>query len=93
MRTLRLLVWLRWRLAMNATSSRQRWGAIAIGALMALAFAPIYVGAALGAFVLGERHGAGALLLVFGGVQLTIVWVSLLAGALGILNRQKFGRY
>lgn len=94
MRAFRLLLWLRWRLGINATSRRGRWGMAALTLLMALAFSPLYVGAAVGAYVLGSREGAPALLLVFGLAQAGIVWVSLLAGALGrTFELDKLKRY
>jgi len=82
-RTFRLLLWLRWRLAMNATTGKSRWAMAALTTLLALAFAPLYVGAAIFSFTGGSNHGTGALTLVFGLAQLCILWVSLLAGALG----------
>jgi hypothetical protein len=47
-KTLRLLVWLRWRIGINTTTTRGRWAAIGISTLFALAMAPIYVGGAIG---------------------------------------------
>lgn len=83
MKTLRLLFWLRWRIAMNTTSRRGRWAAAAITAVLALAFAPLYLGAAVGCWLYASKSGANALVVVFGLSQLAIVWTSLLAGALG----------
>ena len=94
MRAFRLLMWLRWRLAINATTRRGRWGMAALSVLLALAFSPLYIGAAMGAYHLGSRQGASALLLVFGAAQTGIVWVSLLAGALGrTFDLDKLKRY
>jgi len=94
LRTLRLLFWLRWRLAMNATTRRGRWAMAGITALLALLFAPIYLGAAAAAGVFAAQRGAPALLLVFGLVQFNILWVSLLAGALGrMFEMDKLKRY
>jgi hypothetical protein len=81
--TFRLLVWLRWRIAMNSTSRKGRWAVAGITALLALAFSPLYVGAAVGAWMYASKVGAPALTVVFGLCQLAIVWTSLLAGALG----------
>jgi hypothetical protein len=93
-RPFRLLLWLRWRLAMNLTTGRRRWLTMALVALFALALAPLYLGAAAGAYVLGAREGASALLLVFGAAQAVMFWVSLLAGALGrTFELDKLKRY
>lgn len=94
MKTLRLLLWLRWRLAMNSTTRRGRWAMAGITALLALVFAPIYLGAAAAAGMYAAQRGAPALLLVFGLVQFNIVWVSLIAGALGrTFELDKLKRY
>ena len=78
MKTLRLLIWLRWRIGINTTTTRGRWAAIGITTLFALAMAPIYVGGAIGSFALGMRVGPPALPIVFGLCQLGVLWVSLL---------------
>jgi hypothetical protein len=94
LKTLRLLLWLRWRLAMNTTTRRGRWAMAGITALLALVFAPIYLGAAAAAGIYASQRGADALLLVFGLCQFNIVWVSLLAGALGrMFELDKLKRY
>ena len=94
MRTLRLLVWLRWRIAINTTSTRGRVAAIAITTLFALAMAPIYVGGAIGSFALGAKMGAPGLPIVFGICQLGVMWVSLLIGAMGrTFELDKLKRY
>jgi len=65
-----------------------------ITALLALAFAPIYVGSAVGAFAFGSRSGAAALPIVFGASHVGILWVSLLIGALGrTFEMDKLKRY
>jgi hypothetical protein len=92
--TLRLLFWLRWRIAMNTTSRRGRWAAIGITLLLALAMSPIYVGGAIGAWVYTSHSGASALLVVFGICQFAILWVSLLTGAMGrLFELDKLKRY
>ena len=94
MRTFRLLFWLRWRLAINGTTGRNRWATLALSVLLALIFSPLYTGAAYVSYAGGMNHGANALSLVFGLAQLTIVWVSLLAGALGrLFELDKLKRY
>ena len=94
MRTLRLLVWLRWRIGINTTTTRGRWAAIGISTLFALAMAPIYVGGAIGSFALGARVGDAALPIVFGLCQIGVMWVSLLVGAMGrTFEMDKLKRY
>ena len=94
MRTLRLLFWLRWRIALNTTSKRGRWAVVAITTLFALALSPIYVGGAIGAHALAAREGAPALLVVFGICQFGIMWMSLLTGAMGrTFELDKLKRY
>ncbi len=94
MRTLRLLFWLRWRIAMNTTTTRGRWAMAGLTALLALVFSPLYLGAAAAAWLYTSKSGASALLVVFGICQLAIVWASLLAGALGrLFELDKLKRY
>ena len=85
MRTLRLLFWLRTRIALNTTTTRGRWAGVAITAVLALAMAPIYLGGAVGALALSVKLGPPALIVVFGLCQFLILWVSLLTGAMGRL--------
>jgi len=82
-KTLRLLVWLRWRIGLNTTTTRGRWAFAGITVLMALAMSPVYVGGAIGSFALGAKLGAQALPIVFGLCQVSVAWVSLLVGAMG----------
>ena len=94
MRTLRLLIWLRWRVGINTTTTRGRWAAFGISTLFALAMAPLYVGGAIGSFALGAREGPRALPIVFGLCQLGVAWVSLLIGAMGrTFELDKLKRY
>ncbi len=94
MNTLRLLFWLRWRIAMNTTTRRGRWAAIGITVLLALAMSPFYVGGAFGAWAYTSHTGAPALLVVFGICQFAILWVSLLTGAMGrLFELDKLKRY
>ena len=94
MNTLRLLFWLRWRIALNTTTTRGRWAALGITAALALAMAPVYVGGAIGSYALGTKLGAPALPVVFGLSQLGVVWTSLLIGAMGrTFELDKLKRY
>lgn len=68
---------------MNSTTRRGRLAALGITVLLAVVFAPLYLGAAAGSWLYATKVGPPALVVVFGLCQVTIVWVSLLAGALG----------
>lgn len=94
MRTLRLLFWLRWRIGINTTNFRSRWATAGVTALFALAMSPLYVGGAIAAHTYARGAGAPALLVVFGCVQLAVLWVSLLTGAMGrTFELDKLKRY
>lgn len=94
MNTLRLLFWLRWRIGLNTTTKRGRWASVGITALLALAMSPVYVGGAIGAYLLGVRIGPLALPVVFGVCQVSVFWVSLLIGAMGrTFELDKLKRY
>lgn len=94
MSTLRLLLWLRWRIALNTTNAGSRWASAGLTLLFALAFSPLYVGGALGALALTRASGPTGLPVVFGLCHITIVWVSLLTGAMGrLFELDKLKRY
>lgn len=83
MRTLRLLAWLRWTLFLRASSVSNRWGAIGLNVMLALAFSPFWFGGALLAYGGTLRFGAPAALVVFGASQITWIYFGLLLGAMG----------
>ena len=94
MNTFRLLFWLRWRLAMNMSTTKNRWTGAALIVLLLLAFSPFYAGGAVVAWKAAHDQGRGAVLVVFGLVQLIILWVSLLTGAMGrTFELDKLKRY
>ncbi len=63
-------------------------------ALLALVFSPLYLGAAAAAWLYAAKIGPPALLVVLGICQVTIMWASLLAGALGrTFELDKLRRY
>lgn len=94
MRSLRLLFWLRWRIGINTTNFRSRWATAGVTVLFALAMSPFYVAGAIAAHTYARGAGAPALLVVFGCVQLAILWVSLLTGAMGrTFELDKLKRY
>lgn len=94
MNMFRLLFWLRWRLAMNMSTAKNRWIGAAMIVLLLLAFSPFYLGGAVVAWKTAHDQGRGAVLMVFGVVQLVILWVSLLTGAMGrTFELDKLKRY
>jgi hypothetical protein len=93
-KTLRLLLWLRWRIGMNTSSRGGRWVAAIVVGLLALALSPLYLGGAVAAWKGARDLGAPALLITFGVVQVVIVWISLLTGAMGrLFELDKLKRY
>ncbi len=79
---------------MNTTSRRGRWAVAGLTVILALAFSPLYLGAAAGSWIYASQSGPKALVVVFGLSQLAIVWTSLLAGALGrTFELDKLKRY
>jgi len=94
LRTLRLLCWLRWRIGLNTTTVRSRWATVGITAAVALALSFIYVPAAIGSYALAVKMGVAALPIVFGLCQVTVLWFSLLTGAMGrTFELDKLKRY
>ncbi len=83
MRTLRLLLWLRWKLFLGATTVGNRVGGAVFTFLMLVAFSPAWLGGAIGAFGGVERYGAPAAIVAFGIAQLAWIMLGLLSGALG----------
>jgi len=93
-RTLRLLLWLRWRLGMNMNSRQSRIVATIVVGLLALALSPLYLGGAVAAWRGASTLGASALLVTFGLVQIVILWISILTGAMGrLFELDKLKRY
>jgi len=82
-RTLRLLLWLRWTTFLRATPVANRLGALALNALLALLFAPFWLGGAALAFGGVLRLGAPAVIVAFGACQFAWIYVGLLIGAMG----------
>jgi len=82
-RTLRLLLWLRAKTFLRSTTPGNRIGGIVFVALTLLAFSPVWIAGALGAYVGVRREGALALPVIFGACQLGWIWLELLWGALG----------
>lgn len=94
MRTVRLLLWLRWRIGMNTSSRRGRWVAAIVIGLLALALSPLYLGGGVAAWKAAHDTGASSLLITFGLVQIVILWISILTGAMGrLFELDKLKRY
>lgn len=83
MRTVRLLLWLRWRTLVNALGPRGRVVTLVGTAFLLLALAPVYLGGAMVAVAVAKRGGHDVLVPLFGIVQFAIGWFTLLSGALG----------
>lgn len=83
MKTLRLLLWLRWKLFLRATTSGNRFATIALNVLFALVFSPFWVGGALGAYGGTLRYGAPVALVAYGLCQFGWLYLGVLSGALG----------
>ena len=83
MKTLRLLLWLRWTLFLRATSVSNRWGTIALNTILVLAFSPFWFGGAVLALGGVQRLGAPAVIVALGACQLTWIYFGLLIGAMG----------
>lgn len=83
MRTVRLLLWLRWKLFLRSGSGSNRWAGAAMVALLAIAFSPAWLGGAIAAHEAVRGNGASAILVAFGACQLAWLSLGLLSGALG----------
>ena len=83
MKTLRLLVWLRWHLFLRANTISNRFASIALPALFALAFAPFYLGGAFVAYGGVVKLGAPVVLVALGACQLGWLYFGMLLGAMG----------
>ncbi|MCC6651307.1 MAG: hypothetical protein IT348_09195 [Candidatus Eisenbacteria bacterium] len=94
MKTLRLLLWLRWRLFIGSGTAGTRWAAVGIGLVLFLAFSPLWAGGAVLAWAGVHRHGSSAIAVTFGVCQLLWLWMGLVSGALGrTFELDKFLRY
>lgn len=94
MKTLRLLLWLRWRLFVGSGSAGARWASVGIGLVVFLAFSPLWAGGAVLAWAGVHRHGSSAIVVTFGVCQLLWLWMGLVSGALGrTFELDKFLRY
>ncbi len=94
MKTLRLLLWLRWKLFLRSTSTGNRIAGAAFTLLLLLAFSPVWFGGAMAAYA-GVRHaGAAVIPIAFGVCQLAWLSMGILSGALGrSFDLDKFLRY
>ncbi len=94
MKTLRLLVWLRWKLFLRSTSTSSRIAGIVFPLLLLLAFSPAWFGGAVAAYEGVLRAGAPVIAVAFGVCQLAWISMGILSGALGrSFDLDKFLRY
>lgn len=82
MRTLRLLLWLRWRLFLRSGTRSSRIGGALVTLLVLLAFSPGWLGGAIAAYAAVKRLGAPAIVVAYGVCQLMWVSLGILSGAL-----------
>jgi len=94
MTTLRLLLWLRWKLFLRSTTTGNRvMGAVFTGLLL-LVFSPAWFGGAMAAYVGVLRTGGAVIPIAFGICQLAWISMGVLSGALGrSFDLDKFLRY
>ena len=83
MNTLRLLLWLRMKLFLRATSKAGMAGAILLNLLLLVAFSPVWLGGALGAWAGVKQYGASVIPIAFGITQFAWIGLGILSGALG----------
>lgn len=83
MRTLRLLLWLRWMTFLRTNAGSNRFTSILMPLLMLLAFTPFYIGGAVAAYRGVRTLGAPAVLVALGACQIAWIYFGLLFGAMG----------
>ncbi len=83
MSTLRLLLWLRWKLFVRGTSRGSRIAGVVMNVVLLLAFAPVWVLGGVGTWLGVKRYGAGVIPIAFGLGQFAWVGLGILSGALG----------
>jgi ABC-2 type transport system permease protein len=94
MRTLRLLMWLRWKLFLRSTSTGNRIMAAAFTLALIMAFSPAWFGGAVAAYAGVRYQGAPVIPIAFGICQLAWLSMGILSGALGrSFDLDKFLRY
>ena len=83
MSTLRLLLWLRVKLFLRATTTSGMIGAVLLNLLLLLAFSPVWLGGAVGAWAGVRRYGAPVIPIAYGLAQFSWIGLGILSGALG----------
>ncbi len=83
MRTLRLLLWLRWKLFLRSSSRGGMIAGLVMNVVLLMAFAPVWLLGAFAAYVGVGRYGADVIPVAFGVAQLMWVSLGILSGALG----------
>jgi hypothetical protein len=82
-RTLRLLLWLRLKLFVRATSRAGMIGSVLLNLLLLAAFSPVWLGGAIGAWAGVREYGAPVIPIAFGLAQFSWIGLGILSGALG----------
>lgn len=94
MKTLRLLLWLRWKLFVNSGSATKRWVAVVAALALFLAASPLWVGGAVLAWFGVHKYGAPAVVVTFALCQILWLWMGVVSGALGrTFELDKFLRF
>lgn len=94
MKTLRLLLWLRWKLFLNSGSATQRWVSVFVALALFLAFSPLWAGGAVLAWFGVQKYGAPAVTIAFALCQIVWLWMGVVSGALGrTFELDKFLRF
>jgi len=82
-KTLRLLLWLRWTMFLRTNAGRNRFTSILMPLLFAFIFAPFYVGGAFAAYEGVRTLGSPAAVVALGACQVAWIYFGLLFGAMG----------
>ncbi|MFN8587320.1 MAG: hypothetical protein U0704_05920 [Candidatus Eisenbacteria bacterium] len=94
MKTLRLLLWLRWKLFLNSGTAKARWVSALVAVVLFVALSPFWAGGAALAYIGVDRAGAPAVLVTFAVCQFVWLWMGLVSGALGrTFELDKFLRF
>ncbi|MBP8136640.1 MAG: hypothetical protein KAY61_00435, partial [Candidatus Eisenbacteria bacterium] len=94
MKTLRLLLWLRWKLFVNSGSATKRWVSVVAALALFLAASPLWAGGAVLAWLGVQKYGAPAVTVTFALCQILWLWMGVVSGALGrTFELDKFLRF
>jgi hypothetical protein len=82
-KTLRLLLWLRWKLYTRASSVGNRVVTLLTSFILLAALSPLWIGGAVGAYRGVMSMGGRVMPIVFALTQIVWIWLGLVLGALG----------